>query len=92
MEDAIKYMADYIPAFIVVDNNDWTFQLFINHSYDIRIMYVAPDGDGFKYLVENIQNSKDLLEALQYVRECIIKDGHIDADYNNVEHNKEMNS
>lgn len=82
MMDIVKYLFRYIPPSLTIQGELYQFQIFINHPhYDLRFCYSTLDGDKFKYLVENIDNEKELLQDLKTLRAWLKRDGALDDDY-----------
>jgi hypothetical protein len=83
MQDIVKYLSQWIPPRIQFDGREYEFKLFINHAhYDIRFCYeYNGENSDFIFLVENIDNQKELLRDLKELRERLLRGGYLDGDY-----------
>lgn len=84
--DIVQYISRFIPPTITVADITYQFQIFINHAhYDIRFCYYNEykkgKADRFKYLVENINSDKSLMDELKELRLQLRSDGLLDGDY-----------
>lgn len=85
IKDTVKYILKNLPSCVTYKGHEYTFQMFINHTYEMRVCYTCEDVQNpqeeqappFFALIENIGSDEEMREAVMLVKQDLKQKGLI---------------